>query len=157
MKPVIRPIITFCFVILLFISMYSVAAEDHVTVVLYYSATCGSCKIAKKLIDDLKMNYSETQVVFIEKQIGVKHPENQTEWESYRFHTYPGVVINNETLIPKENITQEKLVPIIDAYIVNLTVEPSNNQLTLLIMVIGIVCIIGILLAVVRRQRKQKK
>jgi cytochrome c-type biogenesis protein len=132
-------------------------AEDDMTIVLYYSASCGSCKAASKLVDDLKKNYTGNNIVFIKKEVG-SNQTNYNEWKSYGFISYPSIVINNETKIPRDNITEKNLKTILNTYLSK--VNASNQQQNLLILILsaaGVILVIGILVAVTGRRKKTNK
>jgi len=79
-------------------------------------------------------NYSG-QVLFFKKEVG-SNQTNRNEM-SARGVSFPSVVINNETKIPKANLTYEFLVTQIDAYIKNLSSHESPNPNILYLPVFG--------------------
>ncbi|MCX6671620.1 MAG: hypothetical protein NTX92_06845, partial [Euryarchaeota archaeon] len=110
------------FVFSLMIITTSVVAENQVIVDFYYSETCGSCKPAADIIDQVILHYAENNsenVVFFKKEI-TSNTTNRNEMRS-RGLSYPSVIINNLTKIPKANITYDTLIYIVDEAIVNLT------------------------------------
>jgi hypothetical protein len=103
----------------------SVVAENHVVVDFYYSETCGSCKPAVEVIDQVILHYTENnsgEVLFFKKEI-TSNTTNRNEMR-LRGLSYPSVIINNQTKIPKTNITYTTLTGLIDQAIANLT--PSD-------------------------------
>jgi hypothetical protein len=103
----------------------TVIAEDQIIVDLYYSASCSSCKIAKQTFEEVMVHYEANdsgKILFIEKEVS-SNATNKQEMNA-RGVSYPSVVINNETKIPKGNITYEFLVTQIDSYVRNL----SNHE-----------------------------
>ena len=110
------------FVFSLMIITTSVVAENQVIVDFYYSETCGSCKPAADIIDQVILHYAENNsenVVFFKKEI-TSNTTNRNEMRM-RGLSYPSVIINNLTKIPKANITYDTLIYIVDKAIVNLT------------------------------------
>jgi glutaredoxin len=106
----------------------TVIAENQVIVDFYYSSSCGSCKIAKQTLDEVIAHYTENnseKVVFYEKDVSA----NLTDKNEMiaRGVSFPSVVINNQTKIPKANITYDFLVTEIDSYIKNLSTNESFN------------------------------
>lgn len=134
----------------------STVAESEVTVVLYYSASCGSCKTAKELVLELEQNYTGDNIVFIRKEVG-SNSTNHAEWKSYGFITYPSIVINNETKIPKDNITREKLVVIIDEYLAKVNNSQLQPEQRLFLSVIIAGAVLGLVLLAVVIWRKNRK
>jgi thiol-disulfide isomerase/thioredoxin len=99
----------------------SVVAENKVIVDFYYSETCGSCKQANEIMDQVILHYEENnsdKVVFFKKEI----TSNTTNRDEMRMRglSYPSVIINNLTKIPKLNITYDTLILSIDEAITNL-------------------------------------
>ena len=100
----------------------SVVAEDQVIVDFYYSETCGSCKPAVDIIDQVILHYvnnNSDNVVIYKKEI-TSNTTNRNEMRT-RGLSYPSIIINNLTKIPKANITFDTLIYTIDEAIANLT------------------------------------
>ncbi len=100
----------------------SVIAEDQVIIDFYYSETCGSCKPATDIMDQIILHYAENNsdnVVFFKKEI-TSNTTNRNEMRA-RGVSYPSVIVNNITKIPKLNITYDTLIYTIDEAIANLT------------------------------------
>ena len=114
---------TILFVVFIFtLITTSVIAEDQVIVDFYYSETCGSCKPATDIMDLVILHYTENNsdnVVFFKKEI-TSNTTNRNEMRS-RGVSYPSVIIDNITKIPKLNITYDTLINTIDEAIANLT------------------------------------
>jgi len=116
----------------------TVIAENQVIVDFYYSSSCGSCKTANQTIDEVMVHYEVNysgKVLFFKKEVG----SNQTNKNEMRVRgvSFPSVVINNETKIPKANITYDFLVTQIDAYIKNLSNHESPNPNILYLPIFG--------------------
>ena len=114
---------TIIFVVFIFtLITTSVIAEDQVIIDFYYSETCGSCKPAADIMDQVILHYAENNsdnVVFFKKEI-TSNTTNRNEMRA-RGVSYPSVIINNITKIPKLNITYDTLINTIDEAIANLT------------------------------------
>jgi len=92
-----------------------VVADKPVLVEYFYSKTCPDCARTTPIIDEIEQEYGWRVVV---ERIEVSSSvENWDRWYSYGFEEIPSVVVNNETKIPKENITKERLEEIIDIYL----------------------------------------
>jgi thiol-disulfide isomerase/thioredoxin len=106
-----------------------VVAENQVIVDFYYSETCGSCKPANEIMDQIIHHYEENnsnQIVFFKKEI-TSNTTNRNEMRE-RGLSYPSVIVNNFTKIPKVNITYETLILVIDQAIANLTPNIFYDQ-----------------------------
>jgi len=100
----------------------SVIAKDQVIIDFYYSETCGSCKSAIDIIDQVVLHYAENNsdnVIFFKKEV-TSNSTNRNEMRM-RGLSYPSVIINNQTKIPRANITYDTLILSIDEAIGNLT------------------------------------
>lgn len=118
----------------------TVVAENQVVVDFYYSASCGTCKIAKQTLEKVIAHYEENNsqnVIFYEKEVS-SNITNKHEMLS-RGVTFPAVVIDNQTKIPNGNITYDFLVVEIDTYIKNLSTQNLNNPNILYLPVFGAV------------------
>jgi thiol-disulfide isomerase/thioredoxin len=126
------------FFFLLLLLTTSVVAENQVIVDFYYSETCGSCKPASAIIDNITAYYAEnyTGKVIIQKKEVSSNATNRNEMYARKL-SFPSVIINNETKIPKANITYENLVTTIDAYITELGIEQPFNEMILYLPIIG--------------------
>jgi len=123
-------LITFGIIICFFAFLAtSVVAENQVIVDFYYSETCGSCKPANEIMDQIIHHYEENnsdQVIFFKKEI-TSNTTNRNEMRE-RGLSYPSVIVNNLTKIPKVNITYETLILVIDQAIANLTPNIFYDQ-----------------------------
>jgi hypothetical protein len=111
------------------ICVSTVAAENLVIVDFYYSESCHSCLTYVPIIDNITAyymkNYSGT-VIIQKKEVG-SNATNRNEMLA-RGVSFPSVVINNETKIPKANLTYEELTEVINDYIESLGVHKTYNQ-----------------------------
>ncbi len=111
------------------ICVSTVAAENLVIVDFYYSESCHSCLTYVPIIDNITAyymkNYSGT-VIIQKKEVG-SNVTNRNEMLA-RGVSFPSVVINNQTKIPKANLTYEELTEVINDYIESLGVHKTYNQ-----------------------------
>lgn len=128
-----------CF-LFLFLTVASTMAnaEEQVIVDFYYSQTCGSCKPAINVIDNVTIHYERNysgKVIIYKKDVGA----NATYREEMRARklSYPSVIINNETTIPKANITFKDVTERIDEYILNLKIKKTYDENIIDIPLIG--------------------
>ena len=125
------------FVVLL-LSVTSVIAENQVIVDFYYSESCGSCKPAITIIDNVTVHYAENysgKVIIQKKEVG-SNATNRNEMHARRL-SYPSVIINNETKIPKANLTYKELTERIDEYIANLDIHKKYDENVIYLPLIG--------------------
>jgi len=116
------------FVVLL-LSVTSVIAENQVIVDFYYSESCGSCKPAITIIDNITTHYAENysgKVIIQKKEVG-SNATNRNEMHARKL-SFPSVIINNETKIPKANLTYKELTERIDEYIANLDIHKKYDE-----------------------------
>ena len=99
-------LLCFCVFFLLVPVMQSVVAEEKIVVDFYYSKSCGSCKTANMTMHIIEAEYEKNYsglIIFNMKEVSnyTYNRERQA-----RNLGYPSVIINNETSISKDNITQ---------------------------------------------------
>jgi len=135
MKNSVRILILFVFLVFS-ILVQSAAAENMIVVDYYYSIKCGSCKAyTEGVIDPIEANFSE-KIIVNRKDIK-SDTKNWNEWRDHGFNTYPAAVINNETKVPKSNLTYETLEEFINAYIAELEVNQTFDDTIIDIPFIG--------------------
>ncbi|MCX6664818.1 MAG: hypothetical protein NT038_01970 [Euryarchaeota archaeon] len=110
-----RIVILFCFTILCAVQL--VNAENPVRMEYFYSDGCPNCAQTTPIIEAIEEEY-ENNISIERFEIGTL--ENWNQWNNYGFLEVPAIVINNQTKIPKEQITKEKLTHIIDWYLANM-------------------------------------
>ena len=126
------------------LSATTVIAENQIIVDFYYSESCGSCKDANQTIDKVMVHYEANysgKILFLKKEVG-SNVTNRNEMRA-RGVSFPAVVINNETKIPKGNITYDFLVEQIDVYIKNLSNHETFNPNILYLPIFGKVNLSG--------------
>ncbi|MCX6667857.1 MAG: thioredoxin domain-containing protein [Euryarchaeota archaeon] len=117
-------IIITAFLFLFLFLIQPVMAGEDITIIYFYSSGCGSCKKYTAIVDKIAQNYSE-EVVVIKKD--VKYKENSSEMNDYGFTSFPCAVINNETKIPRNNLTYETLEKCIESYIAGIKPNETFN------------------------------
>jgi thiol-disulfide isomerase/thioredoxin len=106
-----------------------VVAENQVIVDFYYSTTCGSCKPAVAVMNNITAHYAVNYsgiVIINKKEVG-SNATNRNEMH-VRGLNFPSVIINNETRIPKANITFQQVSKTIDEYIKNLSTHTKYEE-----------------------------
>jgi len=136
MKKSLLSIIFLFFVFLLLVQ--SVVAENMVVVDFYYSASCGSCKPPKEVMEEIQeyyaINYSEIVIINV-KEVG-SNATNRQEMRD-RGLRFPVAIVNNKTKIPKSNITFDEVQTIIDAYIQDIEINQTFDERIIDIPFIG--------------------
>ncbi|MCM1985978.1 cytochrome c biogenesis protein CcdA [Methanococcoides seepicolus] len=102
---------TYFFFILLLLSIPTSAAQP-LYIEYFHQTGCHDCEITDPIIDQIEKQYESIEIV----RIDVINTEGFNRWNQYGFIEVPAVVINNETKIPKEELTEEKLRLSIDRY-----------------------------------------
>jgi hypothetical protein len=123
-----------------FLIVSSVNAAQIIRVELFYSHECPSCIPAYEEVIAVQNHYTEeNQNKYIDVEIKDLYQNDSylEDWILRKLKTFPIVVINNDTIIPKENITAENLIRIIDLYIANQTVNESYDPLSVFIPFFG--------------------
>ncbi|UCF11613.1 MAG: hypothetical protein JSW06_06060 [Thermoplasmatales archaeon] len=117
------------------ILVQSAAAEDMIILDYYYSETCGSCRPFTEEINEIASNFSKK--IIVNKKDVRSNTTNWDEWRNHGFKSYPSAVINNETKVPKNNLTYETLEVIINAYIAELEINQTFDDTIIDIPFIG--------------------
>jgi len=151
-------LVDLCLFLLIVPVMQSVVTEEKIVVDFYYSKSCGSCKVANATMHvveaEFEKNYSGL-IIFNMKEIS-NYTYNQER--QARKLGYPSVIINNETQIPKENITRVYMENILNSYIEQLNIKQNEDSYTPIILVAAAVLVVGVLVGIAfMRQRKEKK
>lgn len=108
-------IITVLVIICLSLIFIPVACADPVTIQYFHQKGCHDCKITDPIVDRIETQYNNTIVI---SKIETSTADGFNQWNKYGFLEVPAIVINNETKIPKEEITEDKLKTLIDEYLV---------------------------------------
>ena len=118
------------FFLVLFLLITSFAyAQNQIIIDFYYSETCGSCRPAISVINNITTYYTEnyTGRIIINKKEVSSNTTNLNEMRARKL-SYPSVIINNETKIPKANITYTELKQVIDEYIASLNIHRTYDE-----------------------------
>ncbi|AKB78743.1 Hypothetical protein MSHOH_2260 [Methanosarcina horonobensis HB-1 = JCM 15518] len=106
-----------------------IACAEPISIQYFHQKGCHDCEITDPIVDRIEAQYNNT-IVISETETSTADGFNQ--WNKYGFLEVPAIVINNETKIPKEEITEEKLKTLIDEYLVeeeNIT-EYTTEEVT---------------------------
>ncbi|KKG30540.1 hypothetical protein DU52_04440, partial [Methanosarcina mazei] len=120
--------ITALVVIYLSLIFIPVAYADPVAIQYFHQKGCHDCEITDPIVDRIEAQYENMVITRIETSTA----DGFNQWNKYGFLEVPAIVINNETKIPKEEITEEKLKTLIDEYLVeeeNIT-EYTTEEVT---------------------------
>jgi cytochrome c biogenesis protein CcdA len=92
----------------------------------FYAQGCSDCEKTDPIIGEIEREYGENITV---EWIDTSTLNGWNKWNEYGFIEVPAIVVNNETKIPKEEITKEKLEGIIDAYLAGSTPEETFYEI----------------------------
>lgn len=135
MRNSIRILIIFVFLVVTFL-VQSAAADNMIVVDYYYSTKCGSCRAyTEGVIDPIEANFSE-KIIVNRKDVRAS-TENWQEYRGHGFITYPAVVINNETKVPKSDLNYTNLEKFINLYLAELEINQTFGEETIDIPFIG--------------------
>lgn len=105
---------------LVFIPM---ASAEPVSIQYFHQKGCHDCAITDPVVDQIESQYNNSSVVI--SRIETSTADGFSQWNKYGFLEVPAIVINNETKISKEEITEEKLKTLIDEYLLE---EEKNTE-----------------------------
>lgn len=97
-----------------------VACADPVTIQYFHQKGCHDCEITDPIVDRIEAQYNNSIII---TRFETSTIEGFNQWNKYGFLEVPAIVMNNETKIPKEEITEENLKMLIDEYLM----EEENN------------------------------
>lgn len=100
-----------------------VAYADPVTIQYFHQKGCHDCEITDPIVDRIETQYKNNSIEILKIETSTADGFNQ--WNKYGFLEVPAIVINNETKIPIEEITEEKLKISINEY---LSEEEKNTE-----------------------------
>lgn len=104
-----------------------VVCADPVTIQYFHQKGCADCQITDPIVDRIENQYKNNSVIITRIETSTADGFNQ--WNKYGFLEVPAIVINNETKIPKEEITEEKLRTSINEYLTKGKDEQSNGYI----------------------------
>lgn len=90
----------------------------------FHQTGCHDCETTDPIIDQIEKQYEYIEIV----RIDVINTEGFKRWNQYGFIEVPAVVINNETKIPKEKVTEENLKLSIDRYLEDSKTEDNKTE-----------------------------
>jgi len=149
--------ITFCLLIL--VSIYPVTAED-VVITYYYDShsTCGSCIQRNEIMSTVEQNYTG-RITVIWKDY-YNNASIREEANELGLLSFPSGIINGETLIPRNNITEEHLNRLIEEYLARVPEEPDlvgGVPMEILLITGAVLALVGLGLVAVLVWKKEHK
>lgn len=118
----ISHIIATLVVIYLSLIFIQIASADSVTIQYFHQKGCHDCEITDPIVDRIEVQYNNSITI---TRIDTSTADGFNQWNKYGFLEVPAIVINNETKIPKEEITEEKLNTSINKYFLE---EKKNTK-----------------------------
>ncbi|AKB41130.1 cytochrome c biogenesis CcdA family protein [Methanosarcina mazei] len=106
------------------------ACANSITVQYFHQKGCHDCEITDPIVDRIETQYKNNTIII--SKIETSTVDGFNQWNKYGFLEVPAIVVNNETKLPKEEITEEKLKTLIDEYLVeeeNIT-EYTTEEVT---------------------------
>jgi cytochrome c-type biogenesis protein len=91
------------------------AYANSVIIQYFHQKSCLDCEVTDPIVDRIEAQYKNDSIVITRIETSTADGFNQ--WNKYGFLEVPAIVINNETKIPKEEITEEKLNATINRYL----------------------------------------
>lgn len=91
-----------------------IAYASPITVDYFHQRACHDCEVTDPIVDQIEAQYNNSIII---TRIETSTADGFNQWNNYGFVEVPAIVINNETKIPKEEITEEKLKTLIDEYL----------------------------------------
>jgi cytochrome c-type biogenesis protein len=88
---------------------------NSVTIQYFHQKGCLDCEITDPIINQTEARYKNNNVVV--SRIETSTVDGFNQWSKYGFLEVPAIVMNNETKVPKEEITEEKLKTLIDEHL----------------------------------------
>lgn len=98
---------------LLIVILTPIVSAQAISVEYFYQTGCHDCKMTDPIIDQIEEQHED--IIIIKTDVTTTDGFNQ--WNQYGFLEVPAVVINNETKIPKGEITEEKLNQLITEHL----------------------------------------
>lgn len=91
--------------ILAVVVLIPVVSAQEVSIEYFYQTGCRDCELTAPIIEKIKKEFADIEII----KTDVSRKEGFDRWNQYGFTEVPAIVINNNTLIPKEKITEENL------------------------------------------------
>ncbi|QIB91636.1 cytochrome c biogenesis protein [Methanosarcina mazei] len=117
-------------VVCLYLILIPMACANSITVQYFHQKGCHDCEITDPIVDRIETQYKNNTIII--SKIETSTVDGFNQWNKYGFLEVPAIVVNNETKLPKEEITEEKLKTLIDEYLVeeeNIT-EYTTEEVT---------------------------
>lgn len=112
-------LLTIIYLSLIFIPM---AYANPIAIEYFHQKGCHDCEITDPIVDQIEAQYNNSIII---TRIETSTADGFNQWNKYGFLEVPAIVINNETKIPKEEITKEKLKTSINEYLLE---EEKNTK-----------------------------
>ncbi|WP_265581716.1 cytochrome c biogenesis protein [Methanofollis aquaemaris] len=122
----VKSIRTGLFLILFLTYLIHCAGASPLTIEYYSIEGCSDCDLVKPLIEDIECDLDESVSV---TYIDVRTPEGLDRWRQYGFREVPAVVVDGNTKIPKDEITEERIRAAIEQSFSG--IEPKENLPTI--------------------------
>jgi cytochrome c biogenesis protein CcdA/glutaredoxin len=106
----------------IFLILISTSQAQPINLEYFYQPGCYDCKETDSIIEQIEKQYEEIEII----KSNVRNTEGFNRWNQYDFLEVPAIVINNETRISKEEITEENLKRTIDKYLEGGKVEEQS-------------------------------
>jgi cytochrome c biogenesis protein CcdA len=91
------------------------ACANSITVQYFHQKGCHDCEITDPIVDRIETQYKNNTIII--SKIETSTVDGFNQWNKYGFLEVPAIVMNNETKVPKEEITEEKLKTLIDEHL----------------------------------------
>ncbi|MGB9929239.1 MAG: cytochrome c biogenesis protein CcdA [Methanosarcina sp.] len=111
-------------ILLLLFLLIPTTSEEPVSVQYFHQKGCHDCAITDPIVDRIEAQYNNSIIL---SRIETNTADGFNQWNRYGFLEVPAIVINNETKIPKEEITEEKLKILINEYLSKEEINTENS------------------------------
>lgn len=111
------------FIFVLILLSIPISAAQPIYIEYFHQTGCHDCEITDPVIDQIEKQCEYIEIV----RTDVINIDGFNRWNQYGFIEVPAVVINNETKIPKEEITEENLRLSIEKYLED--TKPENQYI----------------------------
>ncbi len=102
-------------VVCLYLILIPMACANSITVQYFHQKGCHDCEITDPIVDRIETQYKNNTIII--SKIETSTVDGFNQWNKYGFLEVPAIVMNNETKVPKEEITEEKLKTLIDEHL----------------------------------------
>lgn len=119
-------LLTMIYLSLIFIPM---AYANPIIIQYFHQKGCRDCEVTDPIVDQIETQYNNSIII---TRIETSIADGFNQWNKYDFLEVPAIVINNETKIPKEEITEEKLKVSINEYLLEEEKNAENSTKNIL-------------------------